>query len=525
MQRSSMDSNHHKIIIIGAGITGLSTGLAWSKVFDCHEQSALIIEKQPVPGGCVATFARQGFRFDTVQIIPDVSDVMNFFGIQVELLKFDHIYTRLFLAEPNSSKVRQFDIPAGYHGIVKMLSEKYPEDGIQIQKFFNYCEKMHAELRYLKTEPAWYELPGILYHCPKIIANSGKTYEQFLRKFRFNHPDVYEILDVFSSFSGLSGNRCASLLTACAMVTTLRGSYRPVKGFLQFPLMLQKEFQNRGGEIRFNTTVRKILTDGNKASGVELDDGSRLYSDYVVSTADTQLTFERLLGYDVLKKAGKAYSKKAYEAEMSPSGIAIHLGLDDGIDLKGMGFDCGYNVLTTGMKTHQLMFDEWEKGNLLMSDEHFHFGVISPSAMIGGKQTLIIHIVPVSANYWIELRERNYEEYSNEKRRIADFYIGKTEEFLIPGLREHILMTDISTPATYARYIGSPTGSNFDMMPVPRNFGKNRLKGRTPVNNLFLPKFSHGIWPSMQAGLQVVDMISGGKIMNGNASYFRKSAK
>ena len=78
---------------------------------------------------------------------------------------------------------------------------------------------------------------------------------------------------------------------------------------------------------------------------------------------------------------------------------------------------------------------------------------------------------------------------------------------------------NISSPATYANFIGSTLGCNFDMMPVPENFGKNRLKTRTPIRNLFLPKFSHGIWPSMQAGLQVVDMISGGKIMNGNSSY------
>jgi hypothetical protein len=90
---------------------------------------------------------------------------------------------------------------------------------------------------------------------------------------------------------------------------------------------------------------------------------------------------------------------------------------------------------------------------------------------------------------------------------------------MIPGLRDHIKLIDVSTPATYARFIGSPTGSNYDMLPVPGNFGKNRLKTRTPVKNLFHPKFSHGIWPSMQAGLQVVDMISGGKIMNGNAAY------
>jgi hypothetical protein len=40
-----------------------------------------------------------------------------------------------------------------------------------------------------------------------------------------------------------------------------------------------------------------------------------------------------------------------------------------------------------------------------------------------------------------------------------------------------------------------------------------------PVKGLFQPKFSHGVWPSLQGGMQVVDMILRGKIMRGNSRY------
>jgi all-trans-retinol 13,14-reductase len=510
----------YKAVIIGAGITGLSTGLALTKVFDPLSNPVLILEQHTVPGGCVATFARQGYRFDTVQIIPDVSHVLDFFGIDVNLLTYQNIYARLFLADPDSGNCKVFPVDSGNEQFAARMMNQYPDAARNIMRFFDYCQQMHSELRYLKTEPRFHQLFSILFHCPKIIFNSSKTYKQFLKKFGFSHPEIYEILDIFSSFSGLSGNRCAALLTACAMVTTLKGSYRPQKGFIQFPLLLQKAFEERGGEIIFGSSVRKILTENAVVTGVELNDGRRIEAEIVVSTADTQKTFGDMLGYDVLQNAGKKYAAKASNAQMSPSAMAIHLGLDDSIDLKSMGFDCGYNVLTTGRESHEKMFDEWEKGNILMSDSCFHFGVISPSAMTGGKQTLIIHIVPVASEKWIHLRQTDPDAYDAEKQRVSEFYIDKTEQYMIPGLKKHILFTDISTPATYARYIGSPTGANFDMMPVPENFGKNRLKVRTPVKNLFLPKFSHGIWPAMQGGLQVVDMISGGKIMKGSASYF-----
>ena len=91
------------------------------------------------------------------------------------------------------------------------------------------------------------------------------------------------------------------------------------------------------------------------------------------------------------------------------------------------------------------------------------------------------------------------------------------EKYLIPDLKKHIKVIDISTPATYARYSESPTGSIYDMAPYPDNFGRTRLKMRTPIKGLFQPRFIHRVFGSLLAGLQVNDMILEGKIMNGYA--------
>ena len=204
---------------------------------------------------------------------------------------------------------------------------------------------------------------------------------------------------------------------------------------------------------------------------------------------------------------------------MAPSSFTVHLGLDDRLDLKSMGFDCGYNVLTTGRTAHEAAFRSWSKGEPFDDPEHFHLAVISPSAVTGGKNTLIIHVNPEPMGEWETLRNTDYPAYLAGKEKRASRYIRLVERYMIPNLTEHILLTDIATPATYARYIGSTQGANSDMLAVPGNFGKNRLPTRTPVKNLFVPKFSQGIWPSLQAGLQVVDMITGGAVMNGASRY------
>jgi len=509
---------HYKIIIIGAGMSGLSTGLAWQKVYGAHNDDVLIVENNATVGGCVTSFARKGYIFDTTQIIPDVANVLAFFDVNIPLLKFENYYARLFLTNPATKITKIIPVPSSVNDFQDFLTQRYPEDKEKIEKFFSYCLAMYAELNYLKTEPKWFHIPGILINCPKIIANSGKTYRQFLKKFRFKNPEVEQVLDIFSSFSGLSGDRCAALLTACAMVTTLKGSYRPAKGFIQFPIALKDKFLENGGTLMTRAEAVKILTERGKVSGIELADGSRFTADYVVSTADTKVTFSKLIGEKEFKKAGYVYYQKIKKVHMSPSGFAIQLGLDDDINLEKLGFNCGYNVLTSSAKAHERMFNEWEAGKTLMSFDCFHLAVICPSLMTGGKQTLIIHVVPVPANYWIKLKEEDNEKYVKEKNSFADFYINLVEMYMVPDLRKHIQFIDVSTPATYKRYIGSPTGSQYDMLPVPSNFGKNRLKTRTPIKGLFIPKFSHGIWPALQSGLQVVDMISGGKIMQGNSS-------
>ena len=105
-----MLKDEYKIVIIGAGISGLSTGMAFAKTYDLTENPALIIEKQKIPGGCVTTFARQGYRFDTVQIIPDVSNILKFFEIETELTGFGNTYARLLLVDKQSKKLKPIPI-------------------------------------------------------------------------------------------------------------------------------------------------------------------------------------------------------------------------------------------------------------------------------------------------------------------------------------------------------------------------------------------------------------------------------
>ena len=151
-------------------------------------------------------------------------------------------------------------------------------------------------------------------------------------------------------------------------------------------------------------------------------------------------------------------------------------------------------------------------------------GVVCPSLVTGSKNILTLRCVPFGINSWNKWRETDRKKYDEEKNKWADFFIDIAEKYFVPDLRKHIVVKDISTPATYSRYSGSPTGSIYDMASIVTQFGPKRLSMKTPVKNLYQPRFTHGIYGSLMSGVQVVDMILEGRF-NGGSSLFNPIKK
>jgi phytoene dehydrogenase-like protein len=512
-----MANNNYSLIIIGGGITGLSTALTWAKNKDTSRYPVLLLEKQPIVGGMVTTFKRKGYAFDTTQLIPDPIDLFRYLQIDCELKKFEGYFARIFLV--NDEHVTGINIPSGYDAFMEMLLNRYPTQRKSIKKFFSYSKQMFDELQHLKLEPSLVDLIKFLFTCPKTVRNSSKTFKQYFKSFGFTDPELFEIFDVFAAFSGLPAERAVAMMTIAAMNTSLLGTFRPAQHFIQLPHIMKRKAIELGCEIRTRTKVNKIIVENGKAIGVQLENGEIIYGENIITTIDTKVAMKELVGIDTISLIDPEYAKKTECVKMSPSAMTISLGLDSSIDLTSLGLDCGYNVITTGKGTFEKLFQVFDKGEYMLDEKCFHTAVICPSLTTGGKPTIIIRVVPMPMKNWNDLRNNDPGLYKRKKEEVADFYIRQVERYLIPHLSKHIVVRDIATPATFQRYSGSPSGSNYDMSPYPDNFGLKRLKTRTAIQGLYQPKFSHGLWPSMLAGLQVVDMITDGEIMGGYSRY------
>ncbi len=69
-----------------------------------------------------------------------------------------------------------------------------------------------------------------------------------------------------------------------------------------------EKFERLGGKISYNKRVEKIIVENNMAKGVILTDGTKILSDYVISTADGYTTIYKMLeGKYISKKIDFAY--------------------------------------------------------------------------------------------------------------------------------------------------------------------------------------------------------------------------
>jgi prolycopene isomerase len=523
--RPLTDCNEKDLIIIGAGINGLSAGLAYALHSDLKNKQVPIVEKNPISGGYVTTFTRKGYQFDTCQMISNVSDILDYFGISIDFHEFQRDFVRVFRVDSVTDKVKPFELFTGGQAFEERLISLFPAEADKLRKLFDYSLAMFHEIYGLKYAPGYFDIVKMLVTCPKVVRNHNKTFTEYLKMFGIDNPEIGLIFQVFSGMCGLPNDRIAALLTVGVMYSLREKAYRPKGSFVELPQKMERRYYELGGQLLLKTEVERILVEKGKVIGIHLKDGSIIRSRNVISTIDVKNTMEKLVGMDVLRAINPRYAKKIESVQMTKSMFTVNLGLDDASILTERGLPCGYGLLTMGNDAYQTLFKAFERNESTLSEDCFYIGYSCPPPSEREKPVLSILAGPLPVENWTNLRNTDRERYRLEKAKTADLLICIVEKHLVPDLRKHIVVRDISTPATFVRYSGSPTGSIYDMAAVPDNFGANRLPVRTPIKGLLVPKFAHGVFGAMNSGLQAVDILLDGKVMRGNSRYKKVAAK
>ena len=518
LKKDSVKSNYsgtmeYDLVIIGSGLSGLSSGMMWQK--NTKGKRTLIVEKNSYPGGYSTAYEREGYVFETTQLFPDIIDILDYLEIDLNLKQYEGNFMRRLVVE--GDQVDEYKIPAGAENFKEYLVSKFPDDAEKIRSLMDYSVDMFKQVRKLKANATLKDKLKIPFQAPKVVANLNRTYSGLLDKFNISNLKLREVMETFTSFSGVPSDRASSIMATGAMLSSMTRCFRPYGYFDEFPAKMAQLFQERGGEIRFDAEVEKILVENGEAKGIKIKgEDEPILAATIITTVDPMLAMRTLVGDEHLPAT---YVKKLENTIMSVSSINVALGLDDKIDLSSLDLDYPYNVVSTGLGTAEKLFEGYLAGDHAFSKDCFHMAVICPSLTTGAKNTITLRCTPFALGQWKEWRESDYQKYQAEKEKWAEFFIGIAEKYFIPNLSKHIVVKDIATPATYARYSGSQSGSLYDMASLVTQFGPKRLPMITPVKNLYQPKFSHGLYGTMMNGVQVVDLLVDRKFNDGNSLF------
>jgi prolycopene isomerase len=499
--------------------------LAYALNNDLKKKQVLIIEKNPISGGYVTSFTRKGFQFDTCQMISNVSDILEYFGIAIDFHEYSRDFIRILRVDPATKKVQTFELYSEGKSFEEQLFKLFPKEAEKLKKLFDYSLAMFHEIYGLKYAPGFSDILKMLVTCPKVVRNRNKTFTQYLKMFNIDNPDINLMFQVFSAMCGLPNDKIAALLTVGVLYSLKEKAYRPKGPFIEIPQKMEERYRKLGGQLLLKSEVDKIIVERGAVQGIRLKGGSLIYSRNVISTVDVNTTMKDLIGMDTVRSVNPHYARKIESIKMTTSTFTVNLGIDNASILTDHGLPCGYGLLTINNDAYPKLYPAFEKNEFKVTEGCFYIGFSCPPPSERDKPVLSIQVAPLPVDDWVRLRNNDRENYLQQKEKTADLLIGIVEKYLVPGLRQHIVVKDISTPATFVRYSGSPTGSIYDMAAIPDNFGANRLPVVTPIKGLLVPKFAHGVFGAMNSGLQAIDILLDGEVMHGNSRFKQVAVK
>jgi phytoene dehydrogenase-like protein len=432
--------NEKSIIIIGAGIAGLSAG-CYARM---NGYRAQIFELHTQPGGLCTSWSRKGYTFDgCIHWLVGTGEKSGFHRFWDELgaLKDKEIVDHDEFVRIVGKDGKTFIVYTDPDRLEQHMLALAPQDEAVIHEL---CQALrtfvHAEIPAGPPENA-----GDIFRMAKNAAGT-MAFMGLMRKYgttpirefasRFTDPFLREaLISVFD----LPDFPMAGVLMSLGSMGAHDAGY-PVGGSLSFARAIEKRFCDLGGEIHYRARVAKILVEEDRAVGVRLTDGKEYRADQVISAADGHATiFDMLDGKYLGDEQREAYD---HMPTFDPI-IQVSLGVDR--DLRDEPHMVRYEL--------ERPLEIAGEARTALGVKHYGY---DPTLAPEGKSVVEV-MFGSNYGYWKKLAD-DPEHYDAEKKDIAIKVIAELET-RYPGITRQVEVVDVATPLTYERYTGNWKGS------------------------------------------------------------------
>lgn len=442
----------YDVIVIGSGVGGLSAGALLAR----QGRSVLVLEQADSIGGCCSTFEKQGYHFDVGASV--VEEIQPFeiafeklgttFQKEVELLPCDPMMS--YIARDGTRTT----YPISVEETGKIIAGISPEDGKSWFAFAEYFRGMTETIMSgFFVSPAndiadmvkmVAKIPGLLKYVPMFV----KSYQDVLKGY-FKDEKVLETMGYQSLYLGLPPELVAGLF-ALLIYSEHEGIWYPRGGMVQIPLAFRRCGERYGMEVQTGRRVARVIVRNREACGVVLADGTEISAGVVISDVNAKTLYLQMIGEEHLHWLSRAGIKSYRYSKSVPM---IYVGLDYCPPL-----DAHHSVATIPMdEVNDYWWNVVEKGLVLKE----MFGLIcwptKEDSTLAPEGHHVLNLIPESAYHLVGT------DWDKEKQPFIERTVEYLSSFAIPGLAEHVTVTDCATPLDFERRLLLPEGAIYDI--------------------------------------------------------------
>jgi len=495
-----------KVVIIGSGMSGLTAGAYLARA----GQRVTIFEQFPTPGGVTATVRQDGFGWDIGPLLLEGfapgdkgRGILEELGISQQV---PAVHEDRGLAMPEFAlwKPKEYEGPYWRREHLKKL---FPAESEALDRYYRFYDQMIRLMSLGRQGETAHGIAALVLKLRTLLAFQGvKKYANWNGGELMNHYFKSAALKTFflgivadfvtapSEFPAL-GVPSIHLETAFdKRIPTYPGTKSAqtaytfiLDGCQTLVDAVMGVVLRNGGQVLTNTTVRRVIVENGRASGVELSDGRIESADLVLASGGMKELFFDLVGRAHLPAE---LVEQLEDNRLMESVLMVQLGIDfDPTPYQGAALCYYYKTQDLEGAVKRLRTGDYHEGKdgFLIYVPSLH----SPSLAPAGKHAVTVYTVAPDT-----LAEGTW---TSRKEELADKLVAEAEAH-IPGLRQHTLTRLVLTPAEFRQRTHQTHHSFGGIPPV---IGNQPPAHKTPIAGLWF------IGAQSESGGGVVNVMTG----------------
>lgn len=511
-----MPNHQYDTIIIGSGAGGLSAAICLARA----GQKVAVVEQHYVPGGWCHSFYLDGHRFSPgVHYIGGLDKgqstrrLYEGLGIGSDLVFFrmnPDGYEHCWIGE------HRISMPATPERLLESLSLRFPKEKKGLAKYLKLVRQVSSEIQLISKMKGFWDNITIPYRT-RHLGKYGLFSLKRVVGWHIKDPLLRNVINIQCGDHGLSPSKASFPFHCALMDHYLDGGFYPMGGGAAIVKAMTNAIKKFGGEIRTGQSVNRIMLEPStenknrkwKATGVELQNGEKLFANQVVSNADPEATY-KMVGMENL---GDKLKKKLNKTRYSVTSLMFFLVVD--MDLRQAGWDSG-NIWLMPDKDMDQVYHELNTDNLLDTDDFQSLFISSSSLKDPTSYDGRYHSIEVITFIEYDSFYSNHDEgnrlngeYQAFKEKLCTKLVNNLEKIL-PGIREKIVQIELGMPGTNEHYIRATKGNVYGTEKGFFQTGPFSYQAQTEIERLYMcgaSIISHGVAGASYSGVKTAAII------------------